>query len=85
MGGQGQYWARKFEELRDRYRRDDGARWSGSALERATGGKVNASWVSKLATGKYEEPGFSKIVAISRAMGLPLEAWLEEDERRCDE
>jgi transcriptional regulator with XRE-family HTH domain len=71
--------------LRNRHRRDDGARWSGSALERATGGKVNASWVSKLATGKYEEPGFSKIVAMSHAMGIPLEAWLEEEERGRDE
>lgn len=79
MGLQGQYWATKFDEFRDLYRRDDGARWSGAALERATGGKVNASWVSKLATGKYDEPGFSKMVAISRVMGVPVEAWFEEE------
>lgn len=77
MGAEGEYWARKFEELRQLYRRDDGSRWSGAALERATGGKVTVSWVSKLSRGVYQDPGFSKIAAISRAMGVPLEKWLE--------
>lgn len=35
-------------------------RWSGFALERATGGMVNASWVSKLASGKYGGRDFQR-------------------------
>lgn len=78
MVGEAEYWARKFEELREQHRRDDGSRWSGAALERATGGKVTVSWVSKLSRGEYQDPGFSKVAAISRAMGVSLEEWLEE-------
>lgn len=78
MEDEGQYWARKFEELRERYRRDDGSRWTGAALERATDRRVTVSWVSKLSRGQYQDPGFSKVAAISTAMGIPLEEWLEE-------
>lgn len=68
-------WARRFELLRDEYRRDDGSKWTGAALERATGGIVSRTYVSEFARGKIKEPSFSKIVAMSDAMGIPLEAW----------
>ena len=62
----------------DLYRHDDGTRWGGKTLERATGGYVSHQWVGHLKSGRIKEPGFGKIVAISRAMGAPLEAWLED-------
>ena len=70
-------WAERFAVIRDRHRRDDGSRWSGAALERATGGRVSRNYVSKLGTGRVEDPSFEKIWAISRAMGVPLEEWVE--------
>lgn len=60
----------------DRYRRDDGSRWSGAALERATGGKVSRFYVSALRRGLTDDPSFERIAAISEAMGVPLEEWL---------
>ena len=60
------------------HRRDDGTKWGGTSLERATGGHVSHQWVGHLKNGRIKEPPFSKAVAISRAMGVPLEAWLEE-------
>lgn len=80
MGGDGAYWSRKFAELREIHRREDGSYWSGAALERATGGRVTASWVSKLSRGRYQDPGFSKIAAVSHAMGIPLDSWLPDSE-----
>jgi hypothetical protein len=84
MGQQGQYRVRKFEELRNRHRGDDGA------LVRPRSGASNG-WNGKRILGveacvrKVRGPGFSKVVAISQAMGVPREAWFEEDERGCDE
>lgn len=72
-------WGEKFERLREIYRRDDGSKWTGAALERATGGEVSQYFVSDLRKGKIRDPGFSKIVAISRVMGIPLQAWIDDD------
>lgn len=68
-------WANTFEEILDEYRRDDGSKWSGAALERATGGGVSRNYVSSLRRGDIREPSFAKILAISDAMGVPLERW----------
>lgn len=70
-----------FELLVDRrYRRDDGSRWTGAALERASGGEVTRGYVSELRRGRVKEPSFEKISEISRAIGASLDEWLEEDE-----
>ena len=66
----------RFRRLQRTYRRPDGAAWTGAEIERATGGEVTRHYVSKLRNGYYKDPGFNKIAAISRAMGVPLEAWL---------
>ncbi len=71
-------WGEVFEGLLERYRRDDGSKWGGRSLERATGGYVRSQYVGQLRRGEIAEPGFGKIVAISRAMGVPLEEWLED-------
>lgn len=68
-------WAEVFEVLLETYRRDDGSRWGGASIERATGGSVSRTYVSGLRRGTIKDPSFAKIVAISDAMGIPLDAW----------
>lgn len=80
--GREQDWGRTFQRLLERYRRDDGTKWGGKSLERATGGYVSRQWVGHLKSGRIKEPGFGKIVAISRAMGVPLEEWTSDPEHR---
>lgn len=76
-------WAETFERLLEKYRRDDGSRWTGAALERASEGRVSRYYVSTLRRGEINDPSFGRIAAISSAMGAPLEEWLEEkDEER---
>lgn len=72
-------WARRFERLLDRYRREDGSRWTGAAIERATRGRVKRNYVSALKTGRVANPSFEKLLAISRAMGFPVDVWAEDD------
>ena len=74
-------WARRFERILDRYRREDGSRWTGAAIERATRGRVKRNYVSALKTGRVANPSFEKLFAISRAMGFPVEVWAEDDPR----
>jgi transcriptional regulator with XRE-family HTH domain len=75
--------SRKFELLRDKYRRPDGTRWNGQQLQDATGGVVTRSYVSMMGKGKIENPGFDKLRAIAKAMGFPPEMWFgEPDEIR---
>lgn len=71
-------WARRFERLLDRYRREDGTPWTGAAIERATRGEVKRNYVSALKTGRIAHPSFEKLHAISRAMGFPVAAWAED-------
>ncbi|MDP9474275.1 MAG: hypothetical protein M3R38_00975 [Actinomycetota bacterium] len=80
--GEEQDWGRAFRRLLERHRRDDGSNWGGKSLERATRGYVSHQWVGHLRSGRIREPSFGKVVAISRAMGVPLEAWLKEDSDR---
>ena len=68
-----------FRRLLERYRRDDGSKWGEKSLERATRGYVSHRYV-----GHLKEPGFGKIHAISRAMGVPHEEWTRVEERGSD-
>ena len=70
--------SQKFELFRERYRREDGGKWSGQDLQDATGGVVTRSYVSMLRKGKIENPGFDKLRAIAKAMGFSPELWFEE-------
>ena len=63
--------APKFERLLETYRREDGGKWSGIELERATGGVVTRSYVTNLRKGRIENPGMDKLWALARAMGFP--------------
>jgi len=70
--------SQKFELFRERYRREDGGKWSGQELQDATGGVVTRSYVSMLRKGKIENPGFDKLRAIARAMGFSPDLWFKE-------
>jgi transcriptional regulator with XRE-family HTH domain len=70
--------AQKFEWLLDTYRRPDGSRWNGKQLEDATGGVVTRQYVSMLRNGHIEDPGYTKLRAIAKAMSFPPELWFEE-------
>ena len=71
--------APKFERLLEAYRREDGGKWSGIQLERATGGVVTRSYVTNLRKGRIENPGMEKLAAIAKAMGFPPALWFEEE------
>jgi transcriptional regulator with XRE-family HTH domain len=63
---------RMFERLLEAYRREDGRRWSGIELERATGGVVTRSYVTNLRKGRIENPGMDKLWALaSRRWAFP--------------
>ena len=72
--------AQKFELFLDKYRREDGSKWSGQDLADATGGVVTRSYVSTLRKGRIENPGFEKLGAIAKAMNFPPELWFEDVE-----
>lgn len=74
-------WSAVFEELLERHRRDDGSRWGPKSIERASGGYVLYQYVSHLRAGRISQPSFARILAISEAMGIPLEAWPEAARR----
>ncbi|PLS87140.1 MAG: hypothetical protein CYG60_03500 [Actinobacteria bacterium] len=70
--------AQKFRRFLRTHRRPDGSRWAGAEIERATRGEVSRFYVSRLRRGLIADPGFKKVVAISRVMGIPVQAWLED-------
>jgi hypothetical protein len=70
--------ARKFETLLEPYRSEDGGKWSGIRLERATGGVVTRSYVTNLRKGRIENPGMDKLWAPAKMMGFsPPALWFE--------
>jgi transcriptional regulator with XRE-family HTH domain len=71
--------ALKFERLLEAYRREDGGKWSGIQLERATGGVLTRSYVTNLRKGRIENPGMDKLWALSRVVGFPPGLWFEEE------
>ena len=80
--GREQDCGRAFRRLLERHRRGDGSKWGGKSIERATRGYVPHQYVGHLKAGRIEEPSFGKIYAISRAMGIQLEEWTSDLERR---
>jgi predicted CopG family antitoxin len=71
-------WSEVLNRLLERHRRDDGSEWGGASIERATNGEVTHQYFGRLKNGEIKEPGFGKVVAISRAIGASLEEWLED-------
>jgi transcriptional regulator with XRE-family HTH domain len=71
--------AQRFERFLDIYRRPDGSRWSGQAIDEATDGIVTRSYITNLRKGRIDNPGYEKMRVIAKAMGFPPEVWFEED------
>ena len=70
--------AQKFEAFLAEYRRPDGSKWSGQALQDATAGAVSRSYVSALRNGKIANPRFDKLRAVAKVMGFPPQLWFED-------
>ena len=77
MGGK-EHVSETFGRLLSLYRKPDGAQWGGQDLENATGGTVTRSYVANLKNGRIENPGLTKIEAISGAMGFPPSLWFDD-------
>jgi transcriptional regulator with XRE-family HTH domain len=54
-----------------------GGDWTGTKMERATGGKVSTSYYSALRDGHIGVPRADKIEAIAKAMGFPAGLWFK--------
>jgi len=70
--------AQKFEALLEIYRHPDGRKWSGQEIDEATGGVVSRSYVTNLRKGRIENPGYTKLAAMAKAMGFAPEVWFED-------
>jgi transcriptional regulator with XRE-family HTH domain len=70
--------AQKFETLLEIYRRPDGRKWSGQEIDEATGGVVSRSYVTNLRKGRIDNPGYTKLAAMAKAMGFAPEVWFED-------
>ena len=71
----------RFGRLLALYRKPDGGEWGGQDLENATGGAVTRSYVANLKKGRIENPGLTKLEAISKAMGFPPALWFGTGEK----
>jgi hypothetical protein len=70
--------AQKFEALLEMYRHPDGRKWSGQEIDEATGGVVTRSYITNLRKGRIENPGYTKLAAMAKAMGFAPEVWFED-------
>lgn len=70
--------AQTFERLLEEHRREDGRRWGGAELERATGSVVTRSYFVNLRKGRIENPGLDKLAAIAKTMGFAPALWFED-------
>ncbi len=79
MGGK-EHVSERFARLLALYRKPDGSEWGGQDLENATGGAVTRSYVANLKKGRIENPGLTKLQALSEAMGFPPALWFGDAE-----
>lgn len=68
----------KFNIMLKVFAAPDGGEWTGTKMERATGGKVITSYFSSLRDGHIGIPRVDKIEAISEAMGFPPQLWFKD-------
>ena len=73
-------YAEMFRTLLEAYPLEDGTKWTGPKMERATGGLVNSAYFSNLLGGRINQPGLDKLKAIAEVMGFPAQLWLEDPE-----
>jgi hypothetical protein len=70
-------YAEKFRIMLRMIPHPDGGDWTGTKMERATGGKVSTSYYSSLRDDHIEIPRADKIEAIALAMGFPVGLWFK--------
>lgn len=68
----------KFNIMLKVFAAPDGGEWTGTKMERATGGKVITSYFSSLRDGYIGIPRVDKIETISEAMGFPPQLWFKD-------
>lgn len=56
----------------------DGGGWTGTKMERATGGRVITSYFSSLRDGHISIPRADKLEWISQAMSFPVQLWFRD-------
>lgn len=71
-------YAQKFRIMLELIPHPDGGRWTGSKMERATGGTIAASYFSTFKEGRIDVPKADKLEAIAGAMGFAPGLWFEE-------
>lgn len=80
-------YAEKFRILLRLTSAPDGGEWSGTKMERATGGKVSTSYYSSLRDGHISFPRADKLETIAEALGFEPGLWFKDLEwwRRMEE
>lgn len=68
---------RKFNIMLKVMAAPDGGEWTGTKMQRATGGEVQTSYFSSLRDGHISIPRADKLDAISRAMDFPPHLWFK--------
>lgn len=70
--------ADKLNRLFEQVRKEDGKRYTNQEIEALTGGEVSTSYISRLRTGKEDNPSLLKIQALARAFAVDA-AWFFHD------
>lgn len=68
---------RKFNIMLKVMSAPDGEEWTGTKMQRATGGEVRTPYFSSLRDGHISMPRADKLDAISRAMDFPPQLWFK--------
>lgn len=71
-------YSRKFRIMLKVLGAPDGGEWTGTKMERATGGEVLASYFTSLRDGHIEIPRADKIDTLARVMGFPTQLWFKD-------
>lgn len=70
---------KRFVYFQDRYRKPDGRKYKHKDIERATDGYVTGDYITHLKQGRYENPSYDRLRAISEVMGFPPELWYQPE------
>ena len=71
-------YAGKFRIMLDLIPHPEGGRWTGSRMERATGGAIAPSYFSTFKDGRIDVPKADKLEAIASAMGFAPGLWFKD-------
>ena len=69
--------AAKVRLLFQKFRKENGDRFSYAEVEALTGGKIAASWISRLANNHAQRPGLRALKALSDFFDVDITFWVE--------